>query len=365
MEKIPTNSNFSEKQVIDISLKLVLVLLLVTWCVMIILPFVTILLWSIILAITLFPLYNKLVKVFGGKKILAATLVSLAMLLILLVPVILMISALAQEAQGIAAAYSAGTLRVPPPDPKVADWPLIGSKLFKAWSALNQNMEAAILEYSDQLKAIGQKALSSLMNVTSNVMMFTASIIIAGVFMATTEQAERSTLLLFKALTGNMGEEFMKVVIQTIRNVSKGIIGVAFIQFALMGILFLLAGVPLAGLWALIVLMLALVQLPGSIVAIPVIIYIYSVKEPVPATLWAVLILLAGLSDNVLKPWLMGMGAPVPMLVIFLGSIGGFILSGFIGLFTGAIILSLGYKLGGIWMEGEATENTTGNIPKI
>src|SRR5688572_2763021 len=302
MEKLPTNSNFSEKQVIDISLKLVLVMFLVAWCVMIIFPFVTILLWSMILAITLFPLYNKLLGVLKGKKILAATLVSLVMLLIMLVPVILMISALATEVKGIAEAYSAGTLRVPPPDPKVADWPLIGDKLYKAWAALNQNLEATIFEYSGQLKEIGQKALSSLMNVTSNVLMFSASIIIAGVFLATSEKSEKSALTLFQALTGDMGADFMKVVIQTIRNVSKGIIGVAFIQFAIMGILFLLAGVPLAGIWALLVLLLALVQLPGSIVAIPVIIYIYSVKDPIPATLWAVALLIAGLSDNVLKP---------------------------------------------------------------
>lgn len=275
---------------------------LVAWCVMIIFPFVTILLWSMILAITLFPLYNKLLGVLKGKKILAATLVSLVMLLIMLVPVILMISALATEVKGIAEAYSAGTLRVPPPDPKVADWPLIGDKLYKAWAALNQNLEATIFEYSGQLKEIGQKALSSLMNVTSNVLMFSASIIIAGVFLATSEKSEKSALTLFQALTGDMGADFMKVVIQTIRNVSKGIIGVAFIQFAIMGILFLLAGVPLAGIWALLVLLLALVQLPGSIVAIPVIIYIYSVKDPIPATLWAVALLIAGLSDNVLKP---------------------------------------------------------------
>jgi len=121
-----------------------------------------------------------------------------------------------------------------------------------------------------------------------------------------------------------------------------------------MGISFVLASVQLAGLWALLVFLLALVQLPGALVAIPVIVYIYSVKDPLPATIWSVIILIAGLSDNVLKPLLMGKGAPVPMIVIFLGAIGGFVLSGFIGLFTGAIILSLGYKLTGMWMHDSA-----------
>jgi predicted PurR-regulated permease PerM len=79
-------------------------------------------------------------------------------------------------------------------------------------------------------------------------------------------------------------------------------------------------------------------------------IYLFAVKEPLPATLWTVAMILAGLADNILKPLLLGKGAPVPMLVIFIGVIGGFILSGFIGLFTGAIVMSLGYRLYVEWI---------------
>ena len=144
------------------------------------------------------------------------------------------------------------------------------------------------------------------------------------------------------------------MIVLTIRNVAKGILGVAFIQFVLMGASLVFANVPFAGLWALLVLLFAIVQLPVGIVAIPVIIYLYSAREPLPATLWSVLILLFSMSDNILKPWLMGKGAPVPMLVIFLGAIGGMIMSGFIGLFTGAIVLSLGYKLVTLWLGENA-----------
>jgi predicted PurR-regulated permease PerM len=273
------------------------------------------------------------------------------MLVILLVPFISLIASVFSEAREMGQAFRADTLVIPPPNAKVAGWPLIGPKLYSAWTALNQDLEATVITYKDQILALGQKILLSLMGVVSNVMMFSASIIIACVFMAVTDKAHKSTLQLATRLAGDSGEEFMTVIIQTIRNVSKGIIGVAFIQFVIMGATFLFAGVPLAGIWGLVVFMLALVQLPTFIVAFPVIIYIYSVKDPLPATLWSVVILLAGLSDNVLKPWLMGKGAPVPMLVIFLGAIGGFVLSGFIGLFTGAIILSLGYKLGLMWLD--------------
>ncbi|HMT28145.1 MAG TPA: AI-2E family transporter [Bacteroidia bacterium] len=353
MGDLPGSNSFSEKKIIDIALKLVLIFFLVGWCAMILLPFVTILLWSIILAITLFPLFDKLANLLNGKRVFSAVVISLFMLLILLVPIILLLASISEEAKLIAEAFRNDTLRVPLPNPKVAEWPLVGPKLYQAWSSMNLNLENTLIEHKDQLRTIGEKTLHSLMSVVSNTLMFAAAIIIAGVFMGVSQKAHTSTLHLFERLSGNKGEELMKVVIQTIRNVAKGIIGVAFVQFAIMGIVFVMADVPFAGIWALLVLILALVQLPATIVAVPVIIYIFSVKETVPAIIWTILILLAGLSDNILKPYLMGKGAPVPMLVIFLGSIGGFVLSGFIGLFTGAIILSLGYKLAGLWLEGE------------
>jgi predicted PurR-regulated permease PerM len=181
--------------------------------------------------------------------------------------------------------------------------------------------------------------------------MMILSIIISGIMLARSEASEKSSANFASRLVGKGGDEIIAMIVLTIRNVAKGILGVAFIQFVLIGACLLLANVPLAGLWALLVLIFAIVQLPVGIIAIPIIIYLYSAREPLPATLWSVLILILAMLDNVLKPWLMGKGAPVPMLVIFLGAIGGMIMSGFLGLFTGAIVLSLGYKMAGIWMQ--------------
>jgi predicted PurR-regulated permease PerM len=101
----------------------------------------------------------------------------------------------------------------------------------------------------------------------------------------------------------------------------------------------------------LIVFVLAVLQLPVILVVIPVAIYMFSVKELVPAILWTIYLLLAGASENIFKPLLLGKGAPVPMLVIFIGVLGGFIFSGFIGLFTGAVVMSIGYKLFVTWIN--------------
>jgi predicted PurR-regulated permease PerM len=336
-----------------------MVALLITWSVMIVLPFAMPLLWGVILAVTLYPLFKRLLKLVKGKKVVASSLITILLLCIILVPSIFMITSLIGEIKDFKDDIDSKALVIPPPNAKVADWPIVGKKIYDAWSLLNTNLESGVEKYKTQIVSAAQKFVGAMRGLFSNIMMFSLSIIIMGVLFAYAEAVKKAIGNFMKKLLGNSSQEYTVVVIQTVRNVAKGILGVAFIQFVIMGISFVLAGVPFAGVWALLVFVLALVQLPGALVAIPVIIYIYSVKEPLPATIWAIIILICGLSDNVLKPLLMGKGAPVPMLVIFIGALGGFILSGFIGLFTGAIVLSLTYKLAGMWMQNNGAQPST------
>jgi predicted PurR-regulated permease PerM len=163
--------------------------------------------------------------------------------------------------------------------------------------------------------------------------------------------ARESTRKFFRKLAGDRGDEFADMTLKTVASVVKGIIGVALILALLHGVIFMLAGIPYAGIWTLLVFVLCILQLPVVFITLPIMIYIFAQMELMPAIIWTVLLLVAGLSDNVLKPILLGKGAPVPMLVIFIGVIGGFILSGFIGLFTGAIVMSIGYKLFVGWIN--------------
>jgi predicted PurR-regulated permease PerM len=157
----------------------------------------------------------------------------------------------------------------------------------------------------------------------------------------------------FRKLAGERGDEFADMTLKTVASVVKGILGVALILALLNGLIFMLAGVPYAGIWTLFAFVLAVLQIPLIFITLPIIVYLFAEKELMTAILWAVLIFVAGLSDNVLKPILLGKGAPVPMLVIFIGVIGGFLLSGFIGLFTGAIVMSIGYSLFVSWINTE------------
>ncbi len=353
MSAIHENDPHFEWKGIDFTIKLILILVLLAWCVMIVLPFLVPVLWGIILAITLFPLYRKLLRLLKGRRGLASSIITGILLILLIVPSVFLISALFKNAREIITSLRDQTLAIPPPNPSVADWPVVGKPIYNAWQTLNSNLESAILQYRDQIIQIGEKLLGIVKSVASNFIMMILSIIISGIMLASSETSEKSSVNFASRLVGKGGDEIISMIVLTIRNVAKGILGVAFIQFVLIGASLMLANVPLAGLWALLVLIFAIVQLPVGILAIPIIIYLYSAREPLPATLWSVLILIFAMLDNVLKPWLMGKGAPVPMLVIFLGAIGGMIMSGFLGLFTGAIVLSLGYKMAGLsgWRE--------------
>jgi predicted PurR-regulated permease PerM len=344
---------FGGSKTIDTSVRVLMVVVLIGWCIMIILPFVIPVLWGAILAITLYPLYERLLRLMRGKRVLSSTIATTILLLILIVPAVWLIASVVESSGQFISALRNNSIAIPAPKESVADWPVIGGAVYNAWLSLTTNLESAIMKYSDQLIKVGDKFLGAFRSVASSFLMLILSIIISGILLASSEKTKKLASGFAARIGGQKGEEFINIIVLTVRNVAKGILGVAFIQFILMGAVFIIAKIPFAGLWALFVLLFAIMQLPAALVSIPVIIYLYATREPLPATLWSALIIVAGLSDNILKPWLMGMGAPVPMLVIFLGAIGGMIMSGFVGLFTGAIILSLGYKLVTLWLEGE------------
>jgi predicted PurR-regulated permease PerM len=188
----------------------------------------------------------------------------------------------------------------------------------------------------------------------TSLILFFLSLIIAGAFLIKADALADFVRKLIHRLAGEKSDEIIHIAGVSIKNVAKGILGVAFFQFIAAGTVFMLAKVPFAGLWALAVLVLAILQLPSVIVILPVNIYLFSVKGLLSAIGWAIALVAVGASDNVLKPLLMGKGSPVPMLVIFIGSIGGFIFSSFTGMFTGAVVLSVGYNLIVHWIgEGQ------------
>jgi predicted PurR-regulated permease PerM len=336
---------------IDTILRIVVLFLLIAWCIGIILPFLETVIWGAIIAVALHPFFAMVKRWVGNRNMLAGVLLTLLMLVILLLPTALLVKSLVEGVQSLAIQFKEQTLVIPPPDPSVAGWPLIGKPISGIWLLASRSLESTITTYREPLSKLGMTILGPLGGAGKSLIMFLVSVIIAGAFLVKADASAAFVQKLVHRLAGERSDEMLPVTRGTIRNVAKGILGVAFIQFLTAGTVFVLANVPFPGLWAFAVLVLAILQLPASIVILPVIIYLFSVNELLPAILWTIPLVVIGLSDNVLKPLLMGKGSTVPMLVIFLGAIGGFIFSGLIGLFTGAIVLAVGYNLMVHWID--------------
>ena len=336
---------------IDTILRIVVLFGLIAWCIGIILPFLEPVIWGATIAVVLHPFFARVRRWMGNRNTLAGVLVILLILIVLVLPSAWLIRSLVEGIQSLVIQFRNQTLVIPPPDPSVAGWPLIGKPISEIWLLASQSLESAITTYREPLSKVGMTFLGRLGGLLKSLIMFFVSVIIAGAFLVKADASAGFVRKLVRRLVGERSDEILPVTGGTIQNVAKGILGVAFFQFLAAGTVFMLASVPFAGLWAFAVLILAILQLTSLIVIAPVIIYLFSVKALMPAILWAAPLLVIGLSSMVLQPLLIGKGSAVPMLVIFLGAIGGFILSGLLGLFTGAIVLSVGYRLMVHWID--------------
>ncbi len=336
--------NQNNKQYVNIAIDLILkvgaLFLVVFLCFKILKPFLGMLLWGLIIAIILFPIFQRLRVWLGKRNKLSSILLTLVALSILILPSIWLVNQLVDGVKFLAGNIQAGDFHIPPPSETVAGWPLIGEWLYENWLQLSENLEESLKGFMPQIVSWGEKTLGTLANTGLGVLQFAASIIIAGIFLIFFEKGSESGKQIFKKIIGERGEEFLDISLQTIRNVATGVLGVAVIQTTLMGV----------GL----ILVMTIAQLPVLLFNIPLIIYLFAFMDPLPAVLWTLYFLVMGMIDNVFKPLLMGKGMEVPMLVIFLGALGGFMAFGFIGLFLGSIVLSLAYKLYSAWVASES-----------
>ena len=346
---------------IDIAIRIGVIALLIALCFTILRPFISPVMWGIILAITLYPACRRLSSFLGGRIRLASAIITAVMLLGIILPSIQMVGSLVGGTKYINERIQRGENKVPPPPDNIDEWPLIGKSLKEEWIEASDNLKETLTRFQPQLKAMSLWLLKSGMGTALRLLQFSLSIIIAGIFMANAGGSGKMARDLFIRLAGERGANFADIANKTVHNVVKGILGVAIIQSLLAGTGFFVAGVPAPGLWAFLCLFLAIIQIGIFPVVIPVIIYMFSSADTFTAGLLTGWLIIVSLLDNFLKPILMGHGAPVPLLVIFLGAIGGFISMGFIGLFVGAVILSIGFKLFRVWLEDISQSNRSGD----
>jgi predicted PurR-regulated permease PerM len=345
------------RQVLDAGIKIAALLIVAIACYDILKPFITPVLWAAIIAVAVKPISDWVENRLKCKRKLAATLVTLALLGMLIVPTAILTSELGERLATFTEQLKSGDFALPKPSLTVREWPLVGEDLYGSWSAAADNLEAFLKSHEDTVRNTGIAIVKQLANLGLTVLIMVFSIIIAGVFLASADGAIRFARQFTVRLAGAPGERFAALAGVTIRNVTRGILGVAVLQALLAGVGFYVIGLPAAPLLAGIVLVMSIVQINPILLMVPLAIYVFSYASPVIASIYLLWSIVVGAMDNVLKPLIMGKGADVPMLVIFIGAVGGFVAMGFAGLFVGAVIMVVGYELFIAWLHpGEAKQ---------
>lgn len=336
---------------VEIAIRLGAIALLVGWCLLIVAPFLGIVVWALIIAIAFETPFERLCLWFGGRRVMTATLCIGVVLLFLFVPVAMLSETLISGAQRYAVELADGRLRVPPPDESVKSLPILGEWIHDGWLGASENLAETLARLAPQLKTISRWLLKAAGGVGAGLLQMIGSLLIAGVMLVRNEARNRAIERFALRMAGRVrGPELATLATATVRSVVQGILGVAALQSLLAGAGFLVAGIPGAGLWAALVLIVAVVQLPVFLAMLPPVLIAFSTIGGFGA--WVLLAWCAaiGLIDNVLKPILFGRGVEVPTLVIFMGAIGGMLTMGIVGLFLGAVVLALGFELFMAWL---------------
>ena len=341
---------------LEASIYIGLAILLATACLLILLPFIPLLTWGLIIAVAIYPGFRKLQKVLGGRETPAAVVCTLILLAVLIVPAVLLGQGLVDGIQAVTAHLKEGSAIVPPPPPTIGSWPVIGPPLRSMWGLASRDFTEAVRSFAPQIKRVLPGLLAASAGIGFTVLQLLLSILISGVLLANAQAGYEVACSLASRLFGEKGPEFQQLVGATIRSVTFGILGVALIQSAFAAVGFLVVGMPAVGLWTVVFAFAAVVQV-GVLVLIPAVIYVFATASVTKAVIFLVWCIIVGLMDNILKPLLLGRGVAVPVAVVFLGAIGGFVAMGVIGLFVGAIVLSVGYKLSLAWLKGTPVAN--------
>ena len=338
------------------ALRLAAILLAVYWCYRILAPFIPLVLWGAIVAVAVYPLHLKLAARLGNRKKLSATLITLLGLIILVTPVVILTESLVVSSMDLAEAISEGSVHVPPPPERVEKLPLVGEELYSSWQLASQNLSAAMKRFRPQLEALRGTLLATAGGAGAAFLQMFFAVIIAGVFLATAKGSLAGLRAVMKGLIGERSPRLLAMFEITIRSVAQGVLGVAIIESILAAIGLVVAGVPAAGFWTFLILVLSIVQVPPLLPLVPLTVYVLSTAEPFGATIFVVLSILVVLVDTFVKPVLLGRKADSPMLIVLLGAIGGMMLWGIAGLFVGAVVLVLGWEGLTFWiMESNAS----------
>ena len=347
-----------KKDLYDVLIRSALIAVLVFASFKIFHPFLSMMLWGLVLAVTLFPSHQNLAARLGGKQGRAATIIVLLGVLFIGGPAVMLSNSMIDVMQQTYSDFQKGEIQIEEPAAGVAQWPIVGKKVYSLWHEAAKNLPALIKEIKPKLETYIKPVLSFTSAMVGDLFQFLFSMIIAGIMLAYGHSASERILKIINRLAGQKrGKTLHTLSTATIRSVAMGVIGVATIQALIFGVGFMLIGLPAAGVVALLVLLFGIAQLPAIIFTIPTVAFIWwSGDSTIMNIVFTIYFVIGGFVDNVLKPIFLGRGVDAPMPVVLLGALGGMVTSGLIGLFIGAIFLSLAYVIFMAWVDDDSTQ---------
>jgi len=331
--------------------------LLAYWSWLLLQPFLSIIIWSVIFAVALYPVFDWLAGRLGGHRGLAAAAITIFSLVLIFGPVTWLGVSLGDNLRTLYARLADGSLTIPPPYESVQTWPFVGGEIYQVWYLASTNIKELLGEWAEQLKVIGSSVLAIAGTAGLDLVKFIIGIFVSGFLFVPGPALVQSVKNAVRHISTDRAEEFVELTGATIRNVSRGIIGISALQALLAGIGFLVAGVPAAGLLSFLVLMFGIIQVGPWIVLVPVIIWSWFALAKTAAVIFTIYMGPVMLLDNVLRPLVMSRGLSTPMPVILIGVIGGALAHGLTGLFIGPIVLSIAWQLLAAWL-GDGTDGS-------
>jgi predicted PurR-regulated permease PerM len=321
-------------------------------------PFLTSILWSTIIVVAIWPLLLRLQNLLGGRRGWAVTLMTVAILLVVFVPVTLAVSTIVSNAESVTTGIrSLETIALPAPPAWLERIPLAGARIAAKWTSfavLDADQRLAVL--TPYVQAGLQWFAAKVGSVSTMLLQFLLTAIVSAILMSNGEQVRDGILRFARRLAGQQGEDAALLAGQTIRSVVLGVVVTALVQSAMAGAGLLITGIPAAGLLSAVIFFLCLAQLGPLLVLVPAVAWLYWSGSSGLGTVLLVIAVITGAFDNVVRPVLIKRGADLPLVLIFAGVLGGLLAFGIIGLFIGPVVLAVGYKLLGVWVSSGETE---------
>jgi predicted PurR-regulated permease PerM len=336
---------------VELTIRLGILGLLLYFSFTLVRPFIGIAIWSVVLTVALYPIYDWMVGLLGGRRRLAAVLLTILSLLIVIGPAMWLALGLIDSLRILSERLDLSALSLPPPPNTVKSWPIIGEPIYQFWDLASTNIRAALAKVAPQLKPFGTALLQIAAEAGTGAIKFFIAIVVAGFLFSPAPSLVGAITMFSRKLASGRGEKFVQLAGATIRAVSRGVIGISVLQAFLAGFGLIAAGIPGASLITSAVLILGIIQIGPSIILIPLIIWSWTAMEVTTALLFTVYMIPVNLLDNILRPLVMARGLDTPMLIILIGVLGGTISHGLTGLFLGPIVLAVIWELLVAWIR--------------